>query len=106
MLYPSNWIQEYGTTAGDDRFIFVSNFVTPEEEVSSYASFAISLDNMPQSVSLEGYLNDTINSSCMIQLSKTFKFFLPVQINLLLQACLHIPLRPVIETQSSDLNIC
>jgi hypothetical protein len=62
MLYPSDWLQEDGTTAEDDRFIFVSNFATPEEEVGSYASVAISLDNMPQSVSLEGYLNDTISS--------------------------------------------
>ncbi len=62
MLYPSNWIQEDGTTAEDDRFIFVSNFVTPEQEVGSYAYVAISIDNMPQSMSLGGYLNDTINS--------------------------------------------
>jgi hypothetical protein len=62
MLYPSNWIQEDGTTKEDERFTFVSIFVTPEEEIGSYGYVSISLDNMPQSTDLEGYLNDTISS--------------------------------------------
>jgi hypothetical protein len=62
MLYPSNWIQEDVTTAQNDRFIFVSYFVIPEEEVGSYTYVAISIENMPQSTNFEGYPNDTINS--------------------------------------------
>ncbi|MDQ4101666.1 MAG: hypothetical protein M3115_05720 [Thermoproteota archaeon] len=60
MLYPSTWIQQGGPPE-EVGYIIVSDFFTPEEEVGSYASVTIMIDNMPLSTSVEDYLREAIN---------------------------------------------
>ena len=57
MLYPSDWIQQDGAVI-DDRFVYVSNFFSPEE--ADWAFVWIAIDNMP--TNLESSLNDTIDA--------------------------------------------
>jgi hypothetical protein len=60
MLYPpSIWIQQ-SSAEEYDRYIVVSDFFTPEEQVGSFASVSIVIDNMPQSMNIEVYLNEGI----------------------------------------------
>jgi hypothetical protein len=62
MLYPSTWTQQ-DTAVGDDRFILVSDFFSPEEAEGYFASVTIGLDNMPPSTNLEANLNESIDNS-------------------------------------------
>ncbi|MDQ3967318.1 MAG: hypothetical protein M3275_02855 [Thermoproteota archaeon] len=59
MLYPSDWIQEAGTSIGE-RNIVVSSFFSPEEV--DYAVVLVVIDNMPQTRNLQDYLNESIDS--------------------------------------------
>ncbi|MDP8888466.1 MAG: hypothetical protein M3M89_02405 [Thermoproteota archaeon] len=61
MLYPSNWTQQNSTVAGDDRFILVSKFFSPEEANGYFAYVPIGIDGTPQSTNVEGYLNESID---------------------------------------------
>jgi hypothetical protein len=62
MLYTSNWTQQNSTgPAGNDRFIFVSEFFSPEEADGYFVYVPIAIDGMPQSTTIEGYLNDSID---------------------------------------------
>ncbi len=62
MLYPSNWTQQNSTVAaGDDRFIFISEFFSPEEADGYFVYIPVAIDSMPQSTNIEGYLNESIN---------------------------------------------
>ena len=62
MLYPSTWTQQ-DSTLGDDSFISVSDFFSPEEEADGYfASVTIGIDTMPPSTNLEDNLNESIDS--------------------------------------------
>jgi hypothetical protein len=62
MLYPSTWTQQ-DSTLGDDSFILVSDFFSPEEEADGYfASVTIGIDTMPPSTNLEDNLNESIDS--------------------------------------------
>jgi hypothetical protein len=61
MLYPSNWTQQNSTVAGDDRFILVSEFFSPEEADGDFAYVAIAIDNMPQTTSIQGYRSQSID---------------------------------------------
>lgn len=61
MLYPSTWVQQDRTVAGDEGIIVISQFSTPEEEIGSYASVLIVIET-PQSTNIGGYLNDSIDS--------------------------------------------
>jgi hypothetical protein len=64
MLYPSNWTQQNSTevVAEDDRFIVVSRFSSPEETDGYFALVTISIDNIPRTTSIEGYLSQSIDS--------------------------------------------
>jgi hypothetical protein len=62
MLYPSTWTQQ-DSTLGDDSFILVSDFFSPQEEADGYfASVTIGIDTMPPSTNLEDNLNESIDS--------------------------------------------
>jgi PsbP-like protein len=61
MLYPSNWTQQNRTEAGDDRFVYVSEFLSPEEAERYFASVMIAIDNMPQTTNIEGYRSQSID---------------------------------------------
>jgi hypothetical protein len=61
MLYPSTWIQQ-SSAEEYNGYIVVSDFFTPEEQVGSFASVSIVIDNMPQSMNIEAYLNEGIAS--------------------------------------------
>ena len=62
MLYPYTWTQQ-DSTLGDDSFILVSDFFSPEEEADGYfASVTIGIDTMPPSTNLEDNLNGSIDS--------------------------------------------
>ena len=61
ILYPSNWTQQNSTVAGDDRFIFISEFFSPEEADGYFVYIPIAIDGMPQSTNIEGYLNESID---------------------------------------------
>jgi len=62
ILYPSTWTQQ-DSTLGDNSFILVSDFFSPEEETDGYfASVTIGIDTMPPSTNLEDNLNESIDS--------------------------------------------
>jgi hypothetical protein len=61
MLYPSNWTQQNSTGSGDDRFISVSDFFSPEEADGYFANVAIGIDTLPPSTNLEQNLNGSID---------------------------------------------
>jgi PsbP-like protein len=62
MLYPSNWTQQNSTEAGDDdRFIVVSEFLSPEEADGNFAYVTIAIDGMPQTTNIEGYRSQSID---------------------------------------------
>jgi surface antigen len=62
MLYPSNWTQQNSTVvAGEDRFIVVSEFFSPEEADGYFAYVTIAIDSMPQTTSIEGYRSQSID---------------------------------------------
>jgi hypothetical protein len=61
MLYPSNWTQQNSTGDVDDRFIYVSDFFSPEETDGYFAHVTIAVDSMPQTTSIESYRNQSID---------------------------------------------
>ena len=62
MLYPFNWTQHNNTeAAGDDRFILISEFSSPEEADGYFVYIPVEIDAMPQSTNIEGYLNESID---------------------------------------------
>ena len=62
MLYPSNWTQQNSTVAvGDDRFILVSEFFSPEEADQYYVDVSISIDTMPQTTNIISYRDQSID---------------------------------------------
>jgi hypothetical protein len=61
MLYPSNWTQQNSTGAADDRFVYVSEFLSPEEAERYFAYVTIAIDNMPQTTNIEGYRSQSID---------------------------------------------
>jgi eukaryotic-like serine/threonine-protein kinase len=62
MLYPSNWTQQNSTGGGeDDRFIYVSDFFSPEEADGYFAYVTIAIDSMPNTTNIESYRNQSID---------------------------------------------
>ncbi|HYY67313.1 MAG TPA: PsbP-related protein [Nitrososphaeraceae archaeon] len=62
MLYPSNWTQQNSTvTAGDDRFILVSEFFSPEEADRFFVDVTISIDTMPRTTNMISYRDQSID---------------------------------------------
>ncbi len=61
MLYPSNWTQHNITGSEDDRFIYLSDFSSPEETEGYFGYVTIAIDSMPNTTSMESYLNQSIN---------------------------------------------
>jgi hypothetical protein len=61
MLYPSNWTQQNSTGDVDDRFIYVSDFFSPEETDGYFAYVTIAIDSMPQTTSVQSYSNQSID---------------------------------------------
>jgi hypothetical protein len=62
MLYPSNWTQQNSTgVEEDDRFIYVSDFFSPEETDGYFAYVTVAIDSMPQTTDIEGYRNQSID---------------------------------------------
>jgi hypothetical protein len=62
MLYPSNWTQQNSTvTAGDDRFILVSEFFSPEEADQYFVDVTISIDTKPQTTNILSYRDLSID---------------------------------------------
>ena len=72
MLYPSNWTQQYSTVTagdeqnstvavGDDRFILVSEFFSPEEADQYYVDVTISIDTMPKTTNIISYRDQSID---------------------------------------------
>jgi hypothetical protein len=61
MLYPSNWTQHNITGSEDDGFIYISDFSSPEETDGYFGYVTIAIDSMPNTTSMESYLNQSIN---------------------------------------------
>ncbi len=61
MLYPSNWTQQNSTGDADDRFIYVSDFFSPEETNGYFAYVTIAIDSMPNTTNIESYRNQSID---------------------------------------------
>ena len=62
MLYPSNWTQQNSTgVEEDDRFIYVSDFFSPEETDGYFAYVTVAIDSMPQTTDIESYRNQSID---------------------------------------------
>jgi eukaryotic-like serine/threonine-protein kinase len=61
MLYPSNWTQQNSTGDEDDRFIYVSDFFSPEEADGYFAYVTVAIDSMPNTTNIESYRNQSID---------------------------------------------
>ena len=61
ILYPSNWTQQNSTGDADDRFIYVSDFFSPEETGGYFAYVTIAIDSMPNTTNIESYRNQSID---------------------------------------------
>jgi hypothetical protein len=61
ILYPSNWTQQNSTGDADDRFIYVSDFFSPEETDGYFAYVTIAIDSMPNTTNIESYRNQSID---------------------------------------------
>lgn len=61
MLYPFNWTQQNSTGDADDRFIYVSDFFSPEETNGYFAYVTIAIDSMPNTTNIESYRNQSID---------------------------------------------
>jgi hypothetical protein len=61
MLYPFNWTQQNSTGDADDRFIYVSDFFSPEETDGYFAYVTIAIDSMPNTTDIERYRNQSID---------------------------------------------
>jgi eukaryotic-like serine/threonine-protein kinase len=62
MLYPSNWTQQNSTGGEEDRFIYVSDFFSPEEADGYFAQVTVVIDSMPNTTNIESYRNQSIDS--------------------------------------------
>ncbi|MDQ3968065.1 MAG: hypothetical protein M3275_06685 [Thermoproteota archaeon] len=62
MLYPSNWTQQNSTGGEEDRFIYVSDFFSPEEADGYFAQVTVVIDSMPNATNIESYRNQSIDS--------------------------------------------
>ena len=62
MLYPSNWTQQNSTGGEEDRFIYVSDFFSPEEAEGYFAYVTVVIDSMPNTTNIESYRNQSIDS--------------------------------------------
>ncbi len=62
MLYPSNWTQQNSTGGEEDRFIYVSDFFSPEEADGYFAYVTVVIDSMPNTTNIESYRNQSIDS--------------------------------------------
>ena len=72
MLYPSTWIQQ-AVAEEYDGYVVVSDFFTPEEEIGSYASVTITIDNMPRNTNIEDYLDEGIDAYTQDQYYRDFQ---------------------------------
>jgi eukaryotic-like serine/threonine-protein kinase len=61
MLYPSNWTQQNSTGAADDRFVYVSEFLSPEETGGYFAFVTIAVDNNPRTTNTQGYRDQSVD---------------------------------------------
>ncbi len=61
MLYPSNWIQQNRTGGEDDRFIYVSDFFSPEEADGYFAYVTVAIDSTPRTTNIQGYRDQSID---------------------------------------------
>ena len=61
MLYPSNWTQQNSTGSEDDRFIYVSEFLSPKEADVYFAYVTIAIDSNPQTTNMQGYRDRSID---------------------------------------------
>ena len=61
ILYPSNWTQQNSTGDADDRFIYVSDFFSPEETDGYFAYVTIAIDSMPNTTNIESYRNQSLD---------------------------------------------
>jgi hypothetical protein len=67
MLYPSNWTtqqnstQQNSTADGNDRFILLSEFFSPEEAGGQFAYVPIAVDIRPQTTSILSYVSQSID---------------------------------------------
>jgi eukaryotic-like serine/threonine-protein kinase len=61
MLYPFNWTQQNSTGDADDRFVYVSDFFSPEETDGYFAYVTIAIDSMPNTTNIETYRNQSID---------------------------------------------
>jgi hypothetical protein len=61
MLYPSNWTQQNSTGGGDDRFIYLSEFLSPKEADVYFAYVTIAIDSNPQTTNMQGYRDRSID---------------------------------------------
>jgi eukaryotic-like serine/threonine-protein kinase len=61
MLYPSNWTQQNSTGGEEDRFIYVSDFFSPEEADGYFAYVTVAIDSMPNTTNIESYRNQSID---------------------------------------------
>jgi hypothetical protein len=61
MLYPSNWTQRNSTGGEDDRFISISEFLSPEEADGYFVYVTVAIDSMPNTTNIESYRNQSID---------------------------------------------
>jgi hypothetical protein len=61
MLYPFNWTQHNSTGDADDRFIVVSEFISPEETNGQFVLVTIAIDSMPQTTNIQSYRSHSID---------------------------------------------
>jgi PsbP-like protein len=61
MLYPFNWTQHNSTGDADDRFIVVSEFISPEETNGQFVVVTIAIDSMPQTTNIQSYRSHSID---------------------------------------------
>jgi serine/threonine-protein kinase len=61
MLYPSNWTQRNSTGGEDDRFIYLSEFLSPKEADVYFAYVTVAIDSMPQTTNMQGYRDRSID---------------------------------------------
>jgi hypothetical protein len=61
MLYPSNWTQQNSTGGEDDRFIYVSEFLSPKEADVYFAYVTVAIDSTPQTTNMQGYRDRSVD---------------------------------------------
>jgi hypothetical protein len=62
MLYPSNWTQQNSTVASaDDRFISISDFISPEDTNRYFVDVTVGIDRTPQTTNIISYRDQSID---------------------------------------------